>query len=54
MVSNLVNVSGIVNLEANSEDRELIVTFNADTLAVEDIIAQISNAGDKVTGWELK
>ena len=54
MVSNLANVSGIVSLEANSVDRELIVTFNADTLAVEDIITQISNAGDKVTGWESK
>jgi hypothetical protein len=49
-----MNLSGIVSLDANSEDHELIVTFNADTLAVEDIIAQISNAGDKVTGWESK
>jgi hypothetical protein len=54
VVSNLVNVSGIVRLEANSEDREMIVTYNSDALAVEDIVTYISNGGDEVTGWAAK
>ena len=34
MVFNLQQTVGIVSLEANSEDSELIVAFNQDTLTV--------------------
>lgn len=54
MVSNLIAVEGIVAIEAHSEDRELFVTFNGDSVSVEEIISQITVAGDKVTGWEIK
>lgn len=54
MVSNLSELSGIVSLEANSEASELLVTFNTDTLTVEDITAQIALTGDEVTAWKMQ
>ena len=45
MVFNLQQTVGIVSLEANSEDSELIVAFNQDTLTVGEIVAQINITG---------
>ncbi len=49
MVSNLQQTAGIVSLEANSEESQLIVAFNQDTVTVDEIIAQINLTGDEVT-----
>ncbi len=53
MVSNLQQTNGIVSLEANSEDNQLIVAFNQNTVTVDDIVAQITVTGDEVTAIEL-
>jgi len=50
----LINVPGIVSLEANSEESELLVEFNTDQVSLEGILAQITLAGDEVTDWEWK
>jgi len=52
VVSNLINVPGIVSLTAKSEDRELMLVFNADTITVDEIIELITAGGDQVTRWE--
>lgn len=54
MVSNLQQTAGIVTLEANSEDSQLIVAFNQDTVTVDEIVAQISTTGDEVAAVEMK
>ncbi|MFQ5419321.1 MAG: hypothetical protein ACE5EY_03045 [Anaerolineae bacterium] len=54
VVSNLQQTAGIVGLEANSEDSQLIVAFNQDTVTVDEIIAQINMTGDEVTDVELQ
>ncbi len=54
MVFNLQQTAGIVSLEANSEDSQLIVAFNLDTLTVDEIVAQINMTGDEVTDVELQ
>ncbi len=54
MVSNLQQTAGIVTLEANSEDNQLIVAFNQDTVTVDEIVAQISTSGDEVATVEIQ
>ena len=54
MVSNLQQTAGIVTLEANSEDNQLIVVFNQDTVTVDEIVARISETGDEVAAVETQ
>lgn len=54
MVSNLQQTAGIVTLEANSEDSQLIVAFNQDTVTVDEIVSQISTSGDEVAAVEMQ
>jgi len=53
VVSNLQQTAGIVSLEANSEDSQLIVAFNQDTVTVDEIVAQIKTKGDEVTDVQM-
>ena len=54
MVSNLRELPGIVSLEANSEDSQLIVIFNGNIVTVDDIITQLRTTGDEVTNVETQ
>ena len=54
MVSNLQQTAGVVSLEANSEESQLIVAFNQDRLALDELVAQINTTGDEVTNVELQ
>lgn len=54
MVSNLQQTAGVVSLVANSEENQLFVTFNEDSLTVDDIIAQLQTTGDEVTDVEIR
>ncbi len=53
MVSNVGTLPGIVSLDARSEENNtLIVTFNSDTITIDQIIQRIEEGGDQVSGWE--
>ncbi|MGH2544315.1 MAG: cation transporter [Ardenticatenaceae bacterium] len=51
VVSNLRQLAGIVSLEANAEENQLLVRYNADSVTVEQMVAQLQQTGDEVTEW---
>lgn len=54
MVSNLGTLTGIVSMDARSEENNtLIVVSNSDTVTIDEIIAHIKQTGDEVSGWEI-
>jgi hypothetical protein len=53
VVYTLQNTVGVVQLAPASEVNELLVTFNASRVTVEEIIGTLEAGGDQVTGWEI-